>query len=71
MGDVAEGAKTWEYVAGDVAEGSTSVGVALVDGSGVPVSAVAISGVSARMPPEAQERAGKLLLEAIADLRLP
>ncbi len=58
-------------VAGDVAEGSTSVGLALVNGSGVPVAAVAISGVSARMPPEAQERAGELLLGVTADLRLP
>jgi len=61
----------WSLNADGVAEGSTSVGAALVSGSGVPVAAVAISAVSARMPPEAQQRTGELLVEAVAELQLP
>jgi len=61
----------WSLNADDVAEGATSVGAALVSGSGVPVAAVAISAVSTRMPPEVQQRTGELLVEAIAELRLP
>ncbi len=61
----------WSLNADDVAVGATSVGAALVSGSGVPVAAIAISAVSARMPPDAQQNTGAFLVEAIAELRLP
>ena len=65
------GLRRWSLsVAGDVAEGSTSVGAAVLSATGVPVAALAISGVSARMPPGAQQLAGELLVEAITGLRI-
>lgn len=61
----------WSLNADDALEGSTSVGAAVMSGRGVPVAAIAISAVSARMPPEAQQRVGALLAEAVAELRVP
>lgn len=58
-------------VAEGVAEGSTSVGTAILSGGGVPVAAIAIAGVSARMPEKTQAKAGELLTQAVADLRFP
>jgi IclR family acetate operon transcriptional repressor len=58
-------------VAGDAAEGSTSVGTAIVTSSGSPIAAVAISGVSSRMSSRAQARAAELLVQEVAALRLP
>ena len=61
----------WSLNADDALEGSTSVGVAVMSGSGVPAAAIAISAVSSRMPPEAQRRVGALLAEAVGKLRVP
>jgi IclR family acetate operon transcriptional repressor len=58
-------------IAGDVAEGSTNLGTAVVGASGAPVAAIAISAVSARMPPREQSRVGEILAEAVATLQLP
>ena len=64
-------ARGWSLNADDALEGSTCVGAAVVSGSGVPVAALAISAVSSRMPPEAQQRVGGLLAKAVAELRVP
>jgi DNA-binding IclR family transcriptional regulator len=47
------------------------VGTAILSGGGVPVAAIAIAGVSARMPEKTQAKAGELLTQAVADLRFP
>ncbi len=61
----------WSLNADDALEGSTSVGAAVMSGSGLPAAAIAISAVSSRMPPEAQRRVGALLAEAVGKLRVP
>ena len=61
----------WSLNADDALEGSTSVGAAVMSASGLPVAAIAISAVSARMPPEVQRRVGALLAEAVGKLRVP
>ena len=61
----------WSLNADDALEGSTSVGAAVMSGSGLPVAAIAISAVSSRMPPETQKQVGALLSEAVKELRVP
>ena len=61
----------WSLNADDAVEGSTSVGAAVMSGRGVPVAAIAISAVSARMPPAVQQQVGALLAEAVRELRVP
>ncbi len=64
-------ARGWSLNADDAVEGSTSVGVAVLSGRGMPVAAVAVSAVSSRMPPETQQRVGALLVEAVRGLPVP
>ncbi|MCB0996944.1 MAG: helix-turn-helix domain-containing protein [Acidimicrobiales bacterium] len=55
----------WSLNADDVAEGATSVGVAIRDAAGMPVGAIAVSAVSSRMPPDDQQRLGELLVHQL------
>lgn len=63
-------ARGWSLNADDVARGATSVGAAVLDDSGRPVGAVAVSAVSARMPQEVQEQTGELLAQTLRTLSL-
>lgn len=58
-------------VAGDIADGSTSVGAPVLSKAGAPLAAIAISGISARMTRRVQKECGEMLVDSIAALNLP
>ncbi|MEZ4334341.1 MAG: IclR family transcriptional regulator [Myxococcota bacterium] len=58
-------------LAGDVADGSTNLGAAILDERGAPIAALAISAVSSRMSPAAQRRMAQQLVAAVAGLHAP
>ena len=59
----------WSLNAEDVAPGSTSVGAAVLDASGFPIAAIAVSALSERMPPAEQDRVGELLRDRVQALQ--
>jgi IclR family acetate operon transcriptional repressor len=53
---------------GAVVLGSTNLGAAIRDGDGQPIAVIVVCALSERMPPEARDRAGTLLRDAVARL---
>lgn len=58
-------------IAGDVADGSTNLGAAILDERGAPVAALAISAVTSRISPATQRRMARQLQTAVAELHAP
>jgi IclR family acetate operon transcriptional repressor len=61
-------ARGWSLNANHVSRGATSVGAAIVDGDGNPLGAIAVSALSARMPPEVQGEVGARVAQVASAL---
>jgi IclR family acetate operon transcriptional repressor len=58
----------WAINDGDIVEGATNVGAAILDDDGRPVAAIAVSAPSDRVPPSKQAKLGALVAETASGL---